>query len=317
MRIIAVEEHYVSRRADPGSGLRPASLPDGVEGKLLEVGAARIADMDAAGIELQVLSLSAPGAQALDAAVAVPFAREENDRLAELVALHPDRFAAFAALPTADPAAAADELERAVRQLGFKGAMVCGHTHGRFLDDSAFWPILERAEGLGVPIYLHPAPPPKAVAEAYYGGLPPAVGAALATAAWGWHVETGLHLLRMILTGVFDRFPRLQVMVGHLGEALPFMLGRTATVLPPAVTRLQRSLPEYVRENVHITTSGFFSIPPFLNALLEVGVDRLIFAVDYPFSTNQEARAFLEAMPVSPADKERIARGNAIRLLRL
>src|SRR5262249_42480165 len=158
----------------------------------------------------------------------------------------------------ADPAAAATELERAVRELGFKGAMVNGHTGGRFLDDRSFWPILECAAALGVPVYLHPAPPPEPVAPAYFGGLPPAVGGALATSAWGWHVETGLHVLRIIAAGVLDRLPSLQLIVGHMGEALPFMLARTDAVLPRSVTGLERTVAEYVRENVHVTTSGFF-----------------------------------------------------------
>lgn len=315
MRIIAVEEHYVRR--PPGPQERPRALEAEVQARLLDLGPDRIADMDAAGIDVQVLSLLAPGAQRFDAATAAARVREENDRLADAVRRQPDRLAAFAAVPTGDPAAAAGELERAVTTLGFRGAMIHGQTEGAFLDDQRFWPILECAEALGVPIYLHPAPPPAAVAEAYYGGFSPAVGAALATSGWGWHMETGLHVLRLVLAGVFDRFPRLQTVIGHLGEALPFMLTRTSVRLPPAATGLQRTVAEYVRENVHVTTSGFFSVPPLLNALLEVGADRVLFAVDYPISSNAAGVAFLNAMPVSAADREKIAHGNAERLLRL
>lgn len=309
--VIALEEHYSSERLE-GAARRPEIMA-----KLLDLGDARIADMDAAGIDVQVLSLNAPGAQQLDAATAVPIVREENDRLAGAVARHPDRLAAFAALPTAKPDAAADELERTVRELGFKGALINGHTGGRFLDDSSFWPILERAEALEVPIYLHPAPPPPPVVEAYYSGFSPQVSALLSTAAWGWHVDTGVHVLRLILGGAFDRFPRLQLVVGHLGEALPFMLDRTTTRLPRTISGLQRSVAEYFQENIHLTTSGFFFIPPLLNTLLAVGADRIMFSIDYPFSTNEEGRAFLEALPVSPADRAKIAHGNAKRLLRL
>ncbi len=321
MRVIAIEEHFASprvtaaARAAGAAATRP--VPARVDPRLLDLDGTRIADMDAAGIDVQVLSLNTPGLQRLDAATAVPLAREENDRLAEAVARHPDRLAAFAALPTADPVAAADELERTVRTLGFKGAMVNGQTDGRFLDDPSFGPILERAADLDVPIYLHPAPPPAAVADAYYGGLPPQVGAALATSAWGWHVETGLHVLRLVLAGVFDRSPALQVVAGHLGEALPFMLARTADVLTRSITGLRRPFSTYLRENVNVTTSGFFSVPPLLNALLELGADRVMFAVDYPFSANERGRAFLDAMPVSARDREKIAHGNAERLLRL
>jgi predicted TIM-barrel fold metal-dependent hydrolase len=311
VRVIAVEEHFLSERVvDP-------PYREDIRQKLLDLADSRIAAMDAAGIDVQVLSHASPGAQKLDAATAVGLIREENDRLAELVGRRPDRLAAFAALPTAEPRAAAGELERAVRTLGMKGALINGPTGGRFLDDQLFWPILECAESLEVPVYVHPAPPSPAIVDAYYSGFSPQVNTALATGAWGWHIETGLHVLRLILAGVFDRFPRLQVVIGHMGEALPFMLRRAMGPLGVEVTGLQRPLPEYFRENLHLTTSGFFSVPPFLNALLEVGADRMMFAIDYPFSTNERGRAFLDAMPVGPADKEKIAHGNAERLLRL
>lgn len=318
MRVIALEEHYSSEaiwQALDGLG-RPSHQPD-FETRLLDVGDARIGAMDAAGIDMQVLSLNPPGGQGLDARVAAPLLRDENDRLADVVRRHPDRFAAFAALPTADHAAAVRELERTVTELGFKGTLIHGHTAGRFLDDPAFWPILECAEALGVPIYLHPTRPPAVVAEAYFQGFSPQVSSMLATSGWGWHMENGLHVLRMILAGVFDRFPGLQLVLGHLGEALPFMLTRTTTKLPQAITRLQQPVSGYFRTNVHVTTSGSFAIPPLLTAMLELGADRIMFAVDYPFSRNEDGRAFLDAMPVSPTDRDKIAHGNAERLLHL
>lgn len=316
MRVIAVEEHYGSHRVVEASGGQ-VPLAGALEAKLTDLGEGRIADMDAAGIDVQLLSLNTPGAQALTSADAVQLVREENDRLAEAVRARPDRLAALASLPTVNPEAAADELERAVRRLGFRGGIVNGHTGGRFLDDHACWPILERAEALEVPIYLHPAPPVPTVVDLYYRGFAPEVSWALGAGAWGWHIETGLHVLRLILAGVFDRFPRLQLVVGHMGEALPFMLARTDDRLPRDLTKLERPVSAYVRENLYLTTSGFFTVPPLLNAILEVGADRILFAVDYPFSPNQRGRAFLDAMPVSPADREKIAHLNAERLFRL
>jgi len=305
MRIIALEEHCL---LGPGESAGPADGPMAERLRLLrEVGRGRIADMDASGIDLQVLSEAALGAP--------PEAAAANDRLAAAVAAHPRRFAAFATLP-ADPAAAADELERAVTRLGLRGALINGRLGGRFLDDPAAGVVLGRAEALGVPLYLHPAEPPAAVRDAYYSGFAPPVTQLLATAGWGWHIESGLHVLRLILAGVFDRFPRLQVIVGHMGEALPFMLARSETILDP-VAGLPRPLGAYFREHVHVTTSGFFSVPPLLCALLVLGADRLLFSVDYPFSPNARGRAFLDTAPIAPADREKIAHGNAERLLRL
>ena len=320
MRTIAIEEHFTTEaiaeaNAAVATGGVRREFPQGVLAKLRELGEPRIADMDAGGIDVQVISLQAPGVQLLDAATAVPLARQTNDVLADAVHRRSDRLAGFATVPTSDPEAAAAELERCVRDLGFKGAFVGGLSQGRFLDDQFFWPFLERAEALGVPVYLHPAPPPAQIADCYYGGLAPQVSGVLATSGWGWHIETGLHALRLILAGVFDRFPRLQVVIGHMGEAIPFMLWRIDSTLSPAVTGLQRPVSEYVRENLWITTSGFFTFPPLLNLLLTVGVDRIIFSVDYPFATNEAGRAFLDSLELSQPDREKIAHGNVERLL--
>jgi predicted TIM-barrel fold metal-dependent hydrolase len=317
VRVIALEEHYASEAMWEALGGVGRPTAHGFAQRLLDVGDGRIAVMDAGGIDVQVLSLNPPGGQGLDASVAERVASEENDRLAGIVLRHPDRLGAFAALPTAVPGAAARELERAVRELGFKGALVHGHTAGRFLDDASFWPILECAEALDVPIYLHPTRPPAAVVQAYYGGFAPAVSAALSMSAWGWHAENGLHVLRLILAGVFDRFPRLQFVIGHLGEALPFWIERTTMKLPQSVTGLPRPVSDYLRTNVQVTTSGQVTVAPLLSALAVMGADRIMFAVDYPFSANEPARAFLETMPVSTTDRAAIAHGNAERLLRL
>jgi uncharacterized protein len=286
--------------------------------QLCDLGDGRIAAMDAAGIDVQVLSLTSPGVEQLDAPEAVAFARETNDLLVEAVRRHPSRFAGFAALPTANPEAAADELERTIREHSFKGALINGHTRGRYLDDEFFWPILECAEALGVPIYLHPTPPPRPVVEASYAGnYAPEVAALLSTAAWGWHMETATHVLRLILGGAFDRYQDLQFVVGHMGEALPFMLPRLEIALPGEVTKLERPVDSYLRENLHYTFGGFNWVQAFLDLVLQVGVDRIMFSTDHPYASMSEARAFLDGLPVSPADKERIAHGNAEHLLRL
>ena len=320
MRVIALEEHFwTAEIAEAIGALRNPDAGSGspLEADLADLGERRLAAMDAAGIDVQVISHTTPGVQHLDADTATPLARDANDRLARAVEKHPRRFAGFATLPTAAPGVAADELERAVTELGLKGAMINGHTGGRFLDDPAFDVLLARAERLGVPLYLHPTEPIPAVREAYYEGFAPAVTWFLSAAAWGWHAETALHVLRMVLGGVFDRHPQLQLVIGHMGEMLPFMLQRVDDNLPPGVTGLEHLPSEYILRNVHITTSGLFSLPPLLCALMVFGVDRVMFSIDWPYAPNEEGRRLLEAAPVAPAALERLAHGNAERLLGL
>jgi uncharacterized protein len=219
---------------------------------------------------------------------------------------------------TAAPDAAADELERTVRDYGFKGALINGHTRGRYLDDEFFWPILQRAQALQVPLYLHPTPPPQAATkQVYAGNYTPEVTALLATAAWGWHIDTATHVLRLILSGAFDRFPGLQLVVGHMGEGLPFMLPRLELALPTQMTKLDRPIGAYLRENLHYTFSGFNWTQAFLDLLLQVGADRILFSTDHPYASMAQARAFLEQLPVSTSDRARIAHANAEHLLRL
>jgi predicted TIM-barrel fold metal-dependent hydrolase len=323
MRTITLEEHFASPGFldGPGRQLKEQALKFGARaGRLLEqignVGDERITEMDAAGIDMQILSLTSPGTEQSEEAAALAIAREANDFLADAVRKNPARFAGFAALPTATPDRAAEELERMVREHGFKGAVINGHHRGRYLDDKFFWPILERAESLKVPIYLHPTQPPKPVIEASYSGFSPIVTELLSGPGWGWHIETAIHIIRIILGGTFDRFPNLQIVIGHMGEALPFMLQRL-DVLPMAMTKLNRPMSAYLRENIHYTFSGFNFMPTFLDLLLEVGVDRIMFSADYPYGSMTKARSFLDQLPVSAADKERIAHGNAERLLGL
>ncbi len=285
--------------------------------QLKDVGDGRIAEMEAAGIDFQVLSLNSPGIEQADVDDQIAIARELNDFLVDVVNKNPKRFAAFAALPVAAPDKAADELERRVRQQGFKGTLINGHTRGRYLDDKFFWPILERAQALNVPIYLHPTVPAKPVADVLYGGFSPAVSGMFEAAGWGWHIETGVHLIRMVLGGVFDRYPKLQVVVGHLGEGVPFMLERLNRNMPTRLTKLERPLGAYLRQNVRYTFAGFNFPATFLDLLLEVGVERIMFSCDHPYASMAEARAFLDQIPVTPADRARIAHGNAQQLFKL
>lgn len=311
MRTITLEEHYTTPAVLQGPGRELAAAH---AEELSDLGAKRLARMDAAGIDVQVLSLG-PGVEQAAAPEAVALARDANDYAADAVRRYPDRFAAFAALPTPDPAAAAQELERCVKA-GFKGALINGHSRGRHLDDRFFWPIFESAEALRVPIYLHPTQPPQAVVEASYAGFSKPVTFMFANAGFGWHIETAVHALRLILGGVFDQFPKLQLILGHLGEALPFMIQRV-DIMPPAMTGLKKPVSAYLRANFHYTFSGFNFTPAFLALLLEMGVDRIMFSADYPYTSMADARSFLDRLPVSPAAKEKIAHGNAEALLRM
>jgi uncharacterized protein len=318
VRTIALEEHFWTAElaAPPGTGQLAAWGP-GVGDRLRDLGPLRLADMDANGIDLQVISHVAPAAQGQAGAEGLARAREANDQLAAAVRAHPDRFVGFATLPTADPQAAADELERATAELGFVGALVNSTlgSNGAFLDDPRYEPLLDRFERLDVPLYLHPAPPPAALQEVLYSGLPPGVAARLATGAWGWHAEAGLHVLRMIATGVFDRHPALRMIVGHCGEMLPFMLARIDAMLH--VDGLAMRPSEYFARNIWVTTSGLFSLPPVMCTVQVLGVDRVLFSVDYPFGSNAAGRALLDALPLSPDEVAKIAGGNAERVLGL
>ncbi len=325
MRTITIEEHFLARgfrevmqsnALSQGGGSNPYMTAERLM-KLADLDTLRLQDMDTGGIDLQVISDTGSVVAPRPGDEGVKLAQESNDQLAAAIAAHPDRFAGFATLPMMKPEAAADELERAVRLLGLKGPMIFGTTNGRFLDDPAFLPVLERAVALSVPIYLHPAFPPTPVREAYYTGLDPAAGIALSTAGWGWHSEVGIHALRLILAGVFDRLPALQIIIGHMGEMIPFMLARIDDMLSPVAKHVQHPVPEYFLHNFHITTSGFFTDPPLLLAMQVVGADRIMYSVDYPFSANESGRAFLDHASISPADKEKISHLNAERLLGL
>lgn len=327
MRVVALEEHFalpefiarVPAEAIVARGW-PAMVRKGSKdhAPLADLGAGRLANMDESGITVQVLSASAPGADLMYGEDAIQFARDINDRLARTMTEHSGRFGGFAHLPTTNPEAAADELERCVSQLRFSGGLINGMTEGRFLDDPCYAPLLSRAEALDVPLYLHPGLPPPAVRDAYYQGLPEDIGFTLSIAGWGWHAETGLHILRLALSGTFDRHPKLKMIIGHMGEGLPVMLDRIDEFFGHATSGyLSRSVSQTLRDHLWITTSGMFNMPSFLAAMLAFGTDRILFSVDYPYSPNSFGRRFLDIVPVSPSDKAKICHANADALLRL
>lgn len=324
MKIITLEDHFSTALHDrlvPEDKARSAWYKDrgahlghDIELELSDTGARRLAAMDAAGIDVQVLSLTTPGCQAFEGEVAVRLARDANDRLFEAVRLHPDRFAGFAALPTSDPEAAVEELERAVTRLGFKGALINSHARGNFLDQRRCWPIFERAERLGVPLYLHPGGPHPGMMASYFQGFED-----LSRPAWGFAVDASCHFLRILFAGVFDAYPGLKIILGHLGEGLPFGLHRLNDHTPYVARRrgLKRMPIDYLRDNLVVTTSGNFSAPAFLCTLLTLGVDNVLFSVDWPYESNKAAVDFLRTLPLSEGDREKVACRNAERLLRL
>jgi predicted TIM-barrel fold metal-dependent hydrolase len=313
-RVIALEEHYWDQEMITHWGAAANRAP-ALRDRLLDLGELRLREMDESGIDVQVISHANPGTQRMDAATAVPLARQANDGLSEIISAYPERFAGFATLPTPDPGAAADELERTVKELGFKGAMVNGPTNGVWFDDRRFWPICERAQALDVPIYLHPSAPHPDVTKAYYQDYL-ADFPALSAAAWGFMVETATEGIRLILSGMFDVYPDLKIILGHMGEALPFALWRIDNSLNrPGNKRI--AFRETFCRNFYVTTSGFFSTPALQCCLMELGIDRVLFSVDYPFEENAPGTKWFEGVPLSAEDKAKILNGNAARLLGL
>jgi predicted TIM-barrel fold metal-dependent hydrolase len=320
MFVIALEEHYadpvVQAAAPQGDGGRPGRSPmSSVFQRLPDLGEVRLREMDEAGIDVQVLSHIPSPVQQLNPETAVELAIGANNRLAEAIARHPDRLAGFAALPTPDPQAAAEELERCVRSLGFRGAMVHGRSQGLFHDDEPFYPIFERAEALDVPIYLHPGPPHPAVSEAYYQDYVEAFPW-LTSAAWGYTIDTANQAMRMILSGLFDRFPGLKVILGHLGEGLPFLLDRMDEAFKREGSRPVEFKKTFC-EHFYVTTSGFFSTPALLCTILQMGIDRVMFSVDWPFVENLPGMRWMETVPLSDEDKAKMFNANARRLLKI
>jgi predicted TIM-barrel fold metal-dependent hydrolase len=311
--VIALEEHYWDSEM---AGHFPAGENKShVSDLLTEIGEVRLRAMDEAGIDVQVLSHGAPAAQKLSPDIAVELTRRVNDRLAEACARHPGRFAAFAALPTPVPEKAAQELERCVTELGFKGAMIHGLTNGLFIDDKRFWPIFEVAEKLDVPIYLHPSVPHPEVTKHYYDDYAREFPTVIRP-AWGFTVETATQAIRLILSRALEKYTKLQIILGHFGETLPFLMWRIDQALSrPGQDSL--SFRQQFCEHFHVTTSGNFSTPALICTMLELGIDRIMFSVDYPYVVNRDGMNWIEQLQLSPDDKRKLVGDNAKRLLKL
>ena len=311
--VVALEEHYWDPdllALFPG---REGKRVSDVEKRLLDMGELRLREMDEAGIDIQVLSHGAPGTQKLDAETSVRMARQTNDRLAAFVTANPKRFAALCLLPTPDPIAAADELERAVNRLGMKGAMIHGLTNGKFIDEKNFWPIFERAEALDVPIYIHPAFPSPVVIDAYYKEYAAQYSQFIGPAL-GFTVEALTQAVRLVISGVFEKYPKLKIILGHLGEGIPFLLWRINQFLPRTDGAAFKDI---FRNNFYLTTSGFFSDTALTASITEMGIDRIMFSVDWPFNSNKVGTDWLNGLPLGDADKAKLAGGTAKTLLKL
>lgn len=315
MKRIALEEHFMVPGFEPYwlktvEDIEPARYAQ-VLARLNDFGEQRLSAMDTSGIGMAVLSLAGPGVQIEpDAAKATKLAREANDFLATQMQKQPDRYRGFAHLAVQDAKAAADELERCVRDLKFSGAMINGHTNGQYLDHPDTYPLWERAEALGVPLYLHPADPitPMPALDGYRG---------LKRATWEWTVETGTHALRIVFSGLFDRFPKAKLALGHLGETLPYQLWRFDSRAKLYGVQLKKRPSDYIRENIVVTTSGMFSFEPIDCALKALGRENVMYSADYPFENPAEAGAFMNELPLDPAVLEDISYNNAARLLRI
>ncbi|HPM42712.1 MAG TPA: amidohydrolase family protein [Candidatus Omnitrophota bacterium] len=323
MKIIALEEGFYTKSLlelkpkFPGGAkytMRTSAeiIGGDVDKASLDLGEGRIAAMDEAGIDMQVLSFN--GGQLPDVKTSIRIMTEANDAAAETVRKYPSRFSAFAALPLADPEAAAKEFERALTKLGFVGGFVAGSINGEFLDSEKFRPVLECAQAHSAPIYIHPLFPLPSLIQTYFKGREELSGP-----EWGFMVDASCHFLRMLTAGVFDVFPKLTIILGHLGESIPYNLDRIDSRLRAYVKekKLKRSPADYIRQNMVVTTSGNFSAPSVLCAISTIGVDNVLFSADWPNESNMTAVDFLKHLPVSKPDLEKIACGNAARVLKL
>ncbi len=330
MRIITAEEHISGAPID--RYLAKYSLKDApymsaahIKGRPYEADPVlfgdtdrrRIADMDKNGISVQILSCPSKS-QLLPKGEATQIVMETNDFLSDTVKKHPDRYGAFALLPWSDTDGSLKEAER-IKKLGFNGVILSGRATGgdAFLDDKRFIPVLEVCSELELPIYIHPAAPLNTVQKPYYGGLGEEVSARLSLHGWGWHNEAGIQILRTILAGRFDMFPKLQFIAGHWGEMLPFFLSRIDQSMPQSVTKLNRTVTDTFKENVYVTPSGIFDYPQLKFCVEVLGSERIIHSVDCPFISNEGALPFIENAPISGTDKELIAYKNAEKLFKI
>jgi predicted TIM-barrel fold metal-dependent hydrolase len=320
MKLIAIEEHFLTREIrsawknttedDPTQTLHLGEI----EHRLEEVGSARLGLMNKSGIDVQVLSLTSPGLHNLGSE-SIHLAQQTNDFIASVVKNNPGRFQGLAALPTPAPKEAAKELERSVKDLRLKGAMLCGRTRDKNLDHKDFWPLFECAEALNVPLFIHPQIPQKAIRDIYYSGFDSMVELAFSTFGLGWHYESGIQFVRLVLAKVFDNFPNLQIILGHWGEVILFYLERLASL--NKVAKLDKPFIDYVRQNLYVTSSGMFSNSYLQRSVEIIGTDRILFSADYPYQyrPGRDARRFLEQTPLSEDDKKKFAHGNWEQLI--
>ena len=294
---------------DAPAGTEPRFLPE-----LLDLKGQRLADMNRNGVEVQVLSLTAPGVQMFDADTATSLAIVANDRLAEMVRRHPTRYAALASFAPQDPGRAIKEMERSIKTLKFNGFIVNSHTNNEYLDEQRYWPILEAAEALEAPLYIHPRAPSDGMADPFRDYR-------LEGAAWGYGIETGTHAVRLMLSGVLDRFPKLKIVIGHMGEALPFWMWRLDFMAAPgarAAGRTNQLKPsEYFQRNFAITTSGVEDPLALRYCIDKFGADNIMWAIDYPYQPTPPAVSFIESAPMSEDHREKIAYKNAERIFRI
>lgn len=312
-RIIAVEEHFMHEALVDHFPPGAKHQPERIRARLFDMAKVRFEEMDTAGIDVQVLSHQSPGSQRLAPDVAVDACRAVNDALAMVIGEAPNRFQGFAMVPTTAPDAMADELTRAVEELGLKGAMIHGLSHGAFADGETFEPLYAKAADLGVPVYLHPALPDRDVTARYYAPYDQSHPDFI-RAAWGFGVEAGTQAVRLVLSGVFERHPDLKILLGHLGEAIPFWLDRIdAGLSRPGSVPVHFA--EVFRRNFWVTTSGFFSDRALACTIDAMGVDRVLFAVDWPYADNKHAVEWLKGYDMPDPDKKAIFEGNARSLL--
>jgi predicted TIM-barrel fold metal-dependent hydrolase len=313
-KIIAVEEHFMHPTLSNHLG-HAAQQPDQIKKRLFDFSDIRIREMDSAGIDVQILSHQSPGSQRLKNEVAIDACKNVNNALTQVISNHSDRFLGFAMLPTNLPIDAASELRRSVEELGFKGAMIHGLSAGKMVDEKFFWPIFAEAERLDVPIYLHPALPDKEVTERYYAPYD-ASHPMLTRAAWGFGVEAGTQAIRMILSGIFDKHPNLKIILGHLGEAIPFWLPR----IQESLSRTEgqpTNFEDIFKSNFWITTSGFFSDHALELCVNTLKVDHILFAIDWPYANNETGVNWLQNSKIKPSIKSDIFSKNAQDLFRL
>lgn len=335
MKLITLEEHFTDQRImdanNAFSKKQPLMSPERAEGlkflmsrafpgdELLDIEKKRIPYMDANKITMQVLSFTSPVSDAVPAEDAVKLCKQANDILAERIAEHPDRFAGFATLPMADPEAAAAELDRCVKDYHFCGALLAGRYQGRFYNEAEFFPIFAKAAELDVPVYFHPAFIPQEVQEAYYmsDAYSFVVGSELASAGYGWHAEVGIQVVRLILSGIFDKLPNLKFISGHWGETIPAFLERMDAIMGKEMTGLKKNMSEYYKEHVYLTPSGILSNDQLEYLVKVMGAEHILYAVDYPYVKPDNIYGFLADSNLTEQQKELTAHGNAERLLHL